>query len=173
MFLRYFNFCPDFLVVWQCHKNDPDANITDSKSFKFKAIMTIKNLVGDNTKVTHCTKKMKFSSKNFFSKCDQTFADSGQYKTIGIIEIRTETKKINWNKYQLKVSKLAQKQYFDYLIDPSFQGANRLFVLLFKDNAIRRGHTRYFLTNVGIKVYNALFDGQNIFDQPVKNEIRT
>ena len=68
---------------------------------------------------------------------------------------------------------MAQKQYFDYLIDPSFQGANRLFVLLFKDNAIRRGHTRYFLTNVGIKVYNALFDGQNIFDQPVKNEIRT
>ena len=68
--LEVFQFLSWFLVVWQCHKNDPDANITDSKSFKFQTIMTIKNLVGDNTKVTHCTKKMKFSIKNFFSKCD-------------------------------------------------------------------------------------------------------
>ena len=34
---------------------------------------------------------------------------------------------INWNKYQSKVSIARQNQYLDYLIDPIFQGVNRLF----------------------------------------------
>ena len=32
--------------------------------------------------------------------------------------------------------------YLDYVSDLNFQGANRLFVLSFEDNAIRAGHTR-------------------------------
>ena len=36
---------------------------------------------------------------------------------------------INQNKYQSKVSIQRQDQYLDYLIDPSFQGVNRNFVL--------------------------------------------
>ena len=35
---------------------------------------------------------------------------------------------INWNKYNSKVTTQAKKQYLHYLIDPSFQGVNRLFV---------------------------------------------
>ena len=35
---------------------------------------------------------------------------------------------INWNKCQPKVSLERQNQYLDFLIDPSFQGVNRLFV---------------------------------------------
>ena len=43
-----------------------------------------------------------------------------------------------WDKYQLKVSIQAKKkQYLDHLIDPSFQGAARLLVLLWKVNAVR------------------------------------
>ena len=42
---------------------------------------------------------------------------------------------INWNKYQEKVSKERVNQYFDLLIEPSFQGINRLFVLPFGDVA--------------------------------------
>ena len=41
---------------------------------------------------------------------------------------------INWNKYQLKVSKERPNQYLDYLIDPSFQGLKRLLVLSFENN---------------------------------------
>ena len=37
----------------------------------------------------------------------------------------------NWNKYQSKLSTKRQNQYLDFLIDPGFQGVNRLFVLLF------------------------------------------
>ena len=40
---------------------------------------------------------------------------------------------INWNKYQSKVSIERQNHYLVYLIDPSFQGANRLFVLSSED----------------------------------------
>ena len=44
-------------------------------------------------------------------------------------------RKINWNKYQSKISVQAQNQYLDYLVDPSFQGVNRLSVLSFQNNA--------------------------------------
>ena len=40
---------------------------------------------------------------------------------------------INWNKYEAKVSPERQNQYLDFLIDPRFQGVNRLFVLSFKN----------------------------------------
>ena len=35
---------------------------------------------------------------------------------------------INWKKYQSKVTMHEQNRYLDYLIDPSFQGVNRLFL---------------------------------------------
>ena len=33
----------------------------------------------------------------------------------------------NWNKYQSKVTIQKRNWYLDYLIDPSFQGVNKLF----------------------------------------------
>ena len=45
---------------------------------------------------------------------------------------------INWNKYQSKVSTERPNQYLDYLIDPSFQGVNRLFVLSFENEEQRK-----------------------------------
>ena len=59
---------------------------------------------------------------------------------------------INGNKYQSKVSKQVQSQYLNYLIDPSFQGVNKPFVLSFEDNRARAGYTRYFLPKVKIKL---------------------
>ena len=41
-----------------------------------------------------------------------------------------------------------------YLIDPSFQGVNRLFVLSFENNAHRTKHTGCFLPKVEINDYN-------------------
>ena len=41
---------------------------------------------------------------------------------------------IIWNKYKTKVTVEQQKQYLGFLIDPSFQGVNILFVLSFEDN---------------------------------------
>ena len=45
------------------------------------------------------------------------------------------TRTINWNKYQLKATIQGRNQFLHYLIDPSFQGIKRNFVLPFKTNA--------------------------------------
>ena len=45
---------------------------------------------------------------------------------------------INWNKHQPKVSTERQNQYLDLLIETSFQGVNRLFVLLFENEEDRK-----------------------------------
>ena len=37
---------------------------------------------------------------------------------------------IIWNKYQSKVTAQAQNQCLDYLIDPSVQGVNKLFIFV-------------------------------------------
>ena len=41
-------------------------------------------------------------------------------------------KTINWNKYLPKTTNHARNIYLDFLIYPSFQGVNRLFILSFK-----------------------------------------
>ena len=79
---------------------------------------------------------------------------------------------INWNKYQTKVSTEGQNQYLDFLIEPSFQGVNRRFVLSFENEDDRKVHTRYYLLKVELKDYNVMIDGKNFFDQPVKNNIQ-
>ena len=41
---------------------------------------------------------------------------------------------INWNKYQRTVTVQQKNRYLDLLINPRFQGVNRLFVLSFENN---------------------------------------
>ena len=45
-------------------------------------------------------------------------------------------KRINWNKYQSKIIEQTKNPYLDFLIDPSFQGVNRLLVLSFEDKDV-------------------------------------
>ena len=60
-----------------------------------------------------------------------------------------------------------------YLVEPSFQGINRLFVLAFEGDGQRIVHTGYYLPNVEIKDYNIMINGENVFDQPTKNNKAT
>ena len=76
---------------------------------------------------------------------------------------------INWNKYQSQISTERWNQCLDYLIHPSFQGVNRLFVLSFEDEAQRTSYKQCYLPTVEIKSYNVMIDGQKIFDQPVRH----
>ena len=64
---------------------------------------------------------------------------------------------------------LPQNPTLNHLIEPSFQGVNRFFVLAFENDARTISTTRYYIPNVEIKDYNVLIDGKNFFDQPVKN----
>ena len=55
------------------------------------------------------------------------------------------------------------------MVEPSFKAISRLFVLAFKNDAQRTSHSGYFLPNVELKDYNAMINGENFFDQPVKD----
>ena len=55
---------------------------------------------------------------------------------------------INWNKYLAKTTHQVQNRNFDFLIDPSFQGVNRVFVLSFKDDNGRKSYKQYYLPTV-------------------------
>ena len=58
---------------------------------------------------------------------------------------------INWNKYHSKISTEKQNQYLDYLIDPGFQGGNRLFILSFEHEAQGKSYKQYYHPTVEIK----------------------
>ena len=55
------------------------------------------------------------------------------------------------------------------MVKPSFQGVNRLFVLAFENDTQRTSHSGYYLPNVEIKNYNVMINGENLFNQPIKN----
>ena len=78
-------------------------------------------------------------------------------------------RKMNWNKYESSVKTFAQNRYLNYLINPSFQGVNRLFVLPFENEDDRISHSTQYLPKVEIKDYNIMIDGRNFFDQPINN----
>ena len=76
---------------------------------------------------------------------------------------------INWNRYLLKPELLRRNPNLNPLVEPNFQGINRFFVLAFEGDAQRTSHSNYYLPNVEIKDYNIMINGENFFDQPIKN----
>ena len=76
---------------------------------------------------------------------------------------------INWNKYLSKPELLAQNPKLNHLVEPSFQGIKRLFVLAFENDDDRRSDDEYYLPTLEIKDYNIVINGENFFDQPIKN----
>ena len=67
----------------------------------------------------------------------------------------------------------ARNPYLDFLIDPGFQGVNRLFALLFQNKDNKTAHAKYYLGTVEINDYNVMIAGKNVFHQPVKINLRT
>ena len=76
---------------------------------------------------------------------------------------------INWKKYLSKPELLRRNPNLNHLVEPSFQGVNRIFVLAVENDTQRTLHSGYYLPNVEIKNYNVMINGENFFDQPVKN----
>ena len=80
---------------------------------------------------------------------------------------------INWNKYESNIKTFAQNRYLNYLINPSFQGLSRPFVLSFEDENDRTSHSTYYFPKVEIKDYNFMIDGRNFFHQPINSMTKT
>ena len=76
---------------------------------------------------------------------------------------------VNWNKYLSKPELLAQNPNLNHLVKPRFQGVNRFFVLAFEDDTQKTSTSGYFLPNVEIKDTKTMINGENFYDQPIKN----
>ena len=63
---------------------------------------------------------------------------------------------ISWNEYLAKPELLARNQNLNHLIEPSFQGVNRLFVLAFENDDQSISSNRYFIPNVEVKGNNVM-----------------
>ena len=95
---------------------------------------------------------------------------STQENTKFLQQLKSGFKRIiNLNKYLSKPELLAQNPNLNHLVEPSFQGINRLFVLAFENDDDRTAHNSYYLPTVEIKDYNIMINGENFFDQPIKN----
>ena len=163
------------------------GNTTDSFSFKAK----ITGQTGDDgTKDVEIMVPLKYLS-NFWRTLEMvlincevnaTFAitDTKLYVPVVTLSTQENTKflqqlksgfkrVINWNKYLSKPELLAQNPNLNHLVERSFQGVNRLFVLAFENDDNRTSDEQYYLPTVEIKDYNIMINGENFFDQPIKN----
>ena len=94
---------------------------------------------------------------------------STQENTKFLQQLKSDFKRvINWNKYLSKPELLAQNPNLNHLVEPSFQGVSRLFVLAFENDDDRTSDDEYYLPKVEIKDYNIVINGENFFDQPIK-----
>ena len=84
---------------------------------------------------------------------------------------------IYWNEYKTKEqTENADANAVKYInLDPSFQGANRLFLIAYSraDNnqATRNGQQKYYLPRIDLKKYNVVIDGRNFYDNPIESDI--
>ena len=157
--------------LWQYYKDDPNNNLANSESFKYKVKITGKTHADGNTKdveilvllqylsnfwrtlempIINCEVELILTwSKNCVitnSTGEGKFAitETKLYVPVATLSTQDNVKllqqlksgfkrKINWNKYELSINTFAQNRYLNYLINPSFQGVNRLFVLSFEN----------------------------------------
>ena len=197
--------------LWQYYKNDPNDNLGDSESFKYKVKIKGKTPNDGNTKNIEIIVPLKYLS-NFWRtlempliNCEVNLLLTWSRDCVitnstgaGKFEI-TETKlyvpvvtlsaqdnvkllqqlksgfkrTINWNEYKSSIKTFAQNRYLNHLINPSFQGVNRLFVLSFENENTGTSHSTYYLPKVEIKYYNVMIDGRNFFDQLINSMTKT
>ena len=70
---------------------------------------------------------------------------------------------LKWNKYRPQMTKQTKTNKLNYLIDPTFNKVNRLFVLLFENEDHRTSFSKYDTTKVDIKDFNVLIYGKKNF----------
>ena len=71
-----------------------------------------------------------------------TFSTQDNAKLLRLLESGFK-RTINWNKYQSKLTQQTLNRNLDFLIDPSFWGVNRLFVLPFKDRRVGQSYKQF------------------------------
>ena len=110
--------------------------------------------------ITNSTGERKFAiaeTKLYVSVVTLSTKDNGKL----LQQLKSGFKEtIRWNKYESSIKTFAQNRYLNYLINPGFQGVNRLFVLPFENENDRTSHSTYYLPKVEMKDYNVMIDGR-------------
>ena len=83
---------------------------------------------------------------------------------------------IYWNEYKTKeLNSDADDNVFKYInLDPSLQGANRLFVMAYSrvdGQPTRNGQQKYYLPRIDLNKYNVIIHGRNFYDNPIESNI--
>ena len=90
---------------------------------------------------------------------------------------------IYWNEYKVIPNKIVEiaanngEKYIRELLDSSYQGVKRLFVLAYNNTAGNNqvsvdSFKKYFLPRFKIENYNIEIDGRNFYDQPINDSIK-
>ena len=197
--------------LWQYYKDDPNNNIENSESFKYKIKITGKTPNNGNAKDVEIIVPLKYLS-NFWRTLEMPlincevnliftwskdcvitnseglgkFAIPETKLYVPIVTLSTQDNAkllqqlksgfkriINWNKYESSPKTYARNRYLNHLINSSFRGVNRLFVLSFENEDQRKSHSTYYLPKVEIKDYNIMIDGKNVFHRPINSMIKT
>ena len=83
---------------------------------------------------------------------------------------------IYWNEYKTKeINENADANVFKYInLDPSFQGVNRLFVMVYNSangQPTRNGQRKYYLPTIDLEKHNVIIDGRIFYDNPIESDI--
>ena len=78
-----------------------------------------------------------------------------------------------WTRYRAQIINQPAINNLNFLIEPTFNNVNRLFVLAFPDEEDRSSFSKYYTPTVEIKDYNVLFDLQSFDDISIKNKEQT
>ena len=90
---------------------------------------------------------------------------------------------IYWTKYKVinnilvEITANNEEKYIRELLDSSYQGVKRLFVLAYDntvgDNQISiDSFKKYFLPRVKMENYHIKIDGKNFYDQPIDDSVK-
>ena len=126
---------------------------------------------------------------NLFGNSTFTITDAKLYVPIMILSAENNAKSwkilnegfknsVYWNKYKIIPNKTYdENDHIRELLDSSYQGVKRLFVLAYDntagDNQVSiDSFKKYFLPRVKIENYNIEIDGRNFYDQPINDSIK-
>ena len=82
---------------------------------------------------------------------------------------------IYWNEYETKeINEDVDANVFKYInLDPSFQGVNRLFVMVYNrvdGQPTRNGQRKYYLPRISLNKY-VIIDGKKFYDNSIESDI--
>ena len=82
---------------------------------------------------------------------------------------------VYWNESKTKSGNKNTTNEYRYFLESNFVGINRLFVLVYTNEAInakRFNAWKYYLPKDIIKNYNAIINGKNFYGQPIDSDIK-